>query len=132
MEKIDVEKMIDERLAHKENVNKTVISGLFYDFKEEVMSFLAKYDSKEEVVVALTKIEMKLGELANYQKIANGRTNKLEEEVAKLKEVDVLISERVKNLRTSGEKTNGRIWQVIIGVVVAMILSALGYIIKTI
>lgn len=119
MERLDVEKLIDERLAHKENVNKSVISGLFYDFKEEV-------------VVSLAKIEMKLGELANYQKIANGRTGKLEEEVAKLKEVDVLISERVKNLRMNGEKTNGRIWQVIIGVAVAVILSALGYIIKTI
>lgn len=111
--------MIKEHLTHKETGDKTVISGLFFSFKEEML-------------VALAKIEMKLGELANYQKIANGRTNRLEETVHKLEEVDVLMSEQLKNIRQNDEKTNSRIWQVIIGVVIAVILSALGYIIKTI
>ena len=119
MERIDIEKLIKEHLAHKETGDKTVISGLFYSFKEEIL-------------VALAKIESRIGELSNHQKTANGRTGKLEEEVHKLREADVLIGERVKNLRIDGEKTSGRFWQIIIGVVIAVILSALGYIIKII
>mgnify|MGYP001570171219 FL=1 len=119
MEKLEVEKLIKEHLAHKETGDKTIISGLFYSFKEEML-------------VALTKIEGKIGELVEHQKIANGRTGKLEGEVHKLREADVLMGEQLKNLRNDGEKTSGRIWQVIIGVVIAVILSALGYIIKII
>ena len=119
MEKLEVEKLIKEHLAHKETGDKSVISGLFYSFKEEML-------------VALMKIEMKLGELSEHQRIANGRTVKLEGEVHKLREADVLMGEQLKNLRVNGEKTNGRIWQIIIGVIIAVILSALGYIIKTI
>lgn len=121
MERLEIEKMIKENIAHKETGDKTVISGLFHSFKEDI---------KENMIVSLAKIEMKMNELANYQKIANGRMGKLEEEVIKLKETDILVGERVKNLRTDGEKTSGRIWQIIIGVVSAVILSALGYIIK--
>jgi len=119
MERIDIEKLIKEHLAHKETGDKTVISGLFYSFKEEIL-------------VALAKIESKIEELSNHQKIANGRTGKLETEVHKLRETDILMGEQLKNLRIDGEKTSGRFWQIIIGVVIAVILSALGYIIKII
>lgn len=119
MERTEIERMIREQLTHKETGDKSVISGLFFSFKEDML-------------IALTKIEMKLGELANYQKTANGRTGKLEEAVSRLQKADILMSEQLKNINTSEEKTNSRIWQVVIGVIVAVILSALGYIIKTI
>ena len=48
------------------------------------------------MLVALTKIEGKIGELVEHQKIANGRTGKLEGEVHKLREADVLMGEQLK------------------------------------
>lgn len=119
MEKTEIEKMIKEHLAHKETGDKTVISGLFYALKEDVL-------------IGFTKMETQLLGLLEQKKIQNGRTDKLEEAVNKLREADILVIEQLKNLKTNGEKTNGRIWQIIIGVVIAVILSALGYIIKTI
>lgn len=91
-------------------------------------SFSFREDMNEKMNGAIGELK----QIGRRLDISNGRMAKQEEATHELQKADVLMGERVKNLQDSGEKTNSRVWQIIIGVVIATILAALGYIIKTI
>lgn len=95
MERLDIEKMIDERLAHKESVNKSVISGLFYDFKEVVL-------------VQFAKITEKIETLIEERRKTNGRIEKLEAKITQLELVDATIIEQLKGM----EKVEKKEWDI--------------------
>lgn len=111
MEKLEIEKMIDERLVHKENVNKSVISGLFYDFKEVVL-------------VQFAKITEKIETLIEERRKTNGRIEKLEAKIAQLELVDATIIEQLKAM----DKTEKKEWDIrtiIIGTMIGSIATFL-------
>ena len=117
MERIEIEKMIKEHLAHKETGDKSVISGLFHSFKEDML-------------VALTEIKVKISELSEHQKVANGRTGKLEDKVSELQKVDATILERMSNNKEIVDNRGKMLWDIVKYVLIAIIGATITYTIK--
>lgn len=81
------------------------------------------YSFREDMKVGLNTVAMEIKELSNHQKIANGRTGKLEETVNNLQKADVLMGEQFKNMKDGSKKISDRMWMLIVGVGIAVIVT---------
>lgn len=118
MERIEIEKMIKEHITHKETGDKSVISGLFYDFKEIILIAFTKMTGELEM------IKTRLSELVEQRKITNGRIEKLESKIAHLELVNATIFEKL----TGIDKTEKKEWDIktiIIGTMIGAIATFL-------
>ena len=84
----------------------------------------------EEHKIGLTKVAMRIEELSEHQKVANGRTAKVEEAVNHLREADILMGEKLKNIRDGNKRISDRTWAVITSVVSVLTVSIIIWIIN--
>ena len=104
----DYEKIISKLEEHKEHANKF----------------------REELKVGLTTVAIRIEELSQHQKTANGRTGKLEETVNGLPIEDALMNEKLKTIKTGSKVISDRMWAVITSVVSVLAVSIIMWIIN--
>ena len=97
----DYEKIISKLEEHREHANKF----------------------REELKVGLSAVAIRIEELSQHQKTANGRTGKLEETVNGLRIEDALMNEKLKTIKTGSNVTSDRMWMLIVGVGIAVIVT---------
>ena len=104
----DYEKIIEKLEEHKEHATKF----------------------REELKVGLNTVAIKIEDLTTHQKIANGRTGKLEETVNNLRIEDVLMNEKLKTMKIGSKMISDRTWAVITSVVSVLTVSIIMWIIN--
>ena len=104
----DYEKIISKLEEHKEHATKF----------------------REELKVGLNTVAIKIEDLTTHQKIANGRTGKLEETVNNLRIEDVLMNEKLKTMKIGSKMISDRTWAVITSVVSVLTVSIIMWVIN--
>lgn len=111
MERNEVISLIKEHLTHKETGDKTVISGLFHAFKEDMLVVFTRVTGELEF------IKTRLLELVDQRKITNEKIEKLEAKIAQLELTDATVIEKL-NIIDKTEKKDWDVKTIIIGTMI--------------
>ena len=87
----------------------------------EVLSEHKKHSNafREEIKVGLNTVVIKIEGVNRRLDISNGRTAKLENAINELEKTDLLINERMKNMKDGSKQISDRMWTIIFLVISA-------------
>ena len=91
----------------------------------EVLSEHKKYSNafREEIKVGLNTVVVKIEGVNRRLDISNGRTAKLETAINELEKADILMGEKIKTIKTGSQLISDRMWMLIVGVGIAVIVT---------